>query len=439
MWSWPLIIFIMIIGIYFSFRLGILRFSALKLSMTSILHHEESEGDISVFASLCTALSSTIGTGNIVGIAVAISIGGPGALFWLWISSIFSLAIKYAEGLLSIKYRKIGRDGRVSGGPMYYIELGLKDHPVFAKILAKSFAIFGIIVTLLGTGTFAQSNSIAVALQSSFGIPIVLSAILIGLLTTLITFGGLSRIAAVSEKLVPLMAVFYVGAAILVLLLNISSIPHAFSMIFSGAFSTDSIFGGGIAHIVSVGVRRGIYSHESGLGSSAIASATAQTNSPARQGFVSMSGAIFSIIICTMTSLVLILTCDATGLFSGTCELKGAALTSCAFGHGLGIIHIGKYVVDIGISLFAFTTIIGWNYYGEKCTQYVFGDGWITAFKILYIACVAVGPFIGINTILLIADILTGFMALTNLIGVVKLRKDVIQETSDFWKSHLSL
>jgi AGCS family alanine or glycine:cation symporter len=427
----------MIIGVYFSFKLGVLRFSALKLSMKSILHREESDGDISVFASLCTALSSTIGTGNIVGIAVAISIGGPGSLLWLWVSSVFSLAIKYAEGLLSIKYRKIGKDGRVSGGPMYYIELGMKkSNPVFTKILAKSFAIFGGIVTILGTGTFAQSNSIAISLQSSFGCPIILSAIVIGLFTALITFGGLHRISTVSEKLVPLMAIFYVGSAILVLLLNIKSIPHIFSMILDEAFSSNSIFGGGIAHIVSVGVRRGIYSHESGLGSAAIASATAKTNSPAIQGFVSMAGAIFSVIICSMTGLVLIMTCDATGLFSGSCELKGAALTSYAFGHGLGIVHLGKYVVDIGISLFAFTTIIGWNYYGEKCTQYVFGDGAITAFKILYIACVIAGPFFSINTILLIADIFTGFMALTNLIGIVKLRKVVIEETLSFWRSY---
>jgi AGCS family alanine or glycine:cation symporter len=410
--------------------------------MKSILHTEESDGDISVFASLCTALSSTIGTGNIVGIAVAISIGGPGSLFWLWISSIFSLAIKYAEGLLSIKYRKIGSNGLVTGGPMYYIELGIQNHPVFAKILAKSFAIFGVIVTLLGTGTFAQSNSIAVSLQSSFGIPITLSAVLISLLAAIITFGGLLRIAAVSEKLVPLMAGFYVGAAILVLLFNITSVPHAFYLIINEAFSQGSVLGGGvgvsISHVVSVGVRRGIYSHESGLGSSAIASATAKTNSPARQGFVSMAGAIFSVIICTMTGFVLILTCESTGLFSEACELKGATLTSCAFGYGLGITQLGKYIVDIGISLFAFTTIIGWNYYGEKCIQYVFGDRSIVPFKVLYIACVALGPFFSINSILLVADTLTGLMALTNLIGLVKLRKTVINETQRFWSSSKS-
>jgi AGCS family alanine or glycine:cation symporter len=429
----------MIIGIYLSFKLGILRFSSLRLSMKSILGHEDCDGDISVFASLCTALSSTIGTGNIVGIAVAISIGGPGSLFWLWISSIFTFAIKYAEGLLSIKYRKIGQDGTISGGPMYYIELGMKKNAALAKILAKSFAIFGAIVTLLGTGTFAQSNSISMAFHA-FGVPTIFSAIVIGVLAAIITFGGLRRIAAVSERLVPAMAIFYVGSAILVLLLNISDIPHVFYLILTSAFAPEAVLGCGvgvsISHIVSVGVRRGIFSHESGLGSSAIASATAKTTSPARQGFVSMAGSIFSVIICTMTGLVLILTRDATEIFSNSCGLKGVTLTSCAFGHGIGIPALGEYVVDIGIILFAFTTIIGWNYYGEKCIQYVFGDKAITPFKILYIACVTAGPFFSINTILLIADIFTGIMALTNLVGIINLRDIIIEETRRFWKSH---
>jgi AGCS family alanine or glycine:cation symporter len=430
-WGWPLIAVIMVVGTYLAFTLRIFRFSILKLLFKSITEREDCEGNISVFASLCTALSSTIGTGNIAGISVAIAIGGPGALFWLWISSILSFAIKYAEGLLAIKYRKIDEDGVASGGPMYYIEMGLKK-TIFNKYLASSFAILGTVVTLLGTGTFAQSNSIAMAFES-FGVPIIASTIIITLLVAIITFGGLRVIAAVSEKLVPIMAVFYVGSALLVFIINFQDIPHVFYLIIKGAFSPESLFGGSIGvsitHAVSVGVRRGIYSHESGLGSSAIASATARTTSPARQGLVSMSGAIFSVFICTMTGLVLLLTYKSTGIFDADCKYTGAILTSYAFGHGLGMVELGKYVVGIGIILFAFTTIIGWNYYGEKCIQYVFGDKSIIIFKVLYIMFVAMGPFLKITTIFTLADTLTGFMAITNLMGIIGLRKVVIEET----------
>jgi AGCS family alanine or glycine:cation symporter len=430
----------MCLGTYFAFTLKILKFSFLKMSLKSIFEREDCHGNISVFASLCTALSATLGTGNIAGISVAIAIGGPGALFWLWISAILSFAIKYAEGLLAIKYRKIDENGVASGGPMYYIEIGLTK-TVFNKYLASAFALIGAIVTLLGTGTFAQSNSIAMAFES-FGVPIIFSTILITILTAIITFGGLRIISAVSAKLIPIMAIFYVGSAFLVFIINFQDLPHVFYLIIKGAFCPESIFGGGvgatIAHTVSVGVRRGLYSHESGLGSSAIASATAKTSSPAKQGLVSMSGAIFSVFICTMTGLVLLLTYKTTGMFDADCKYSGAILTSYAFGYGLGIVELGKYVVGTGIILFAFTTIIGWNYYGEKCTQYVFGDRAIITFKILYITFVAMGPFLKITTIFTLADILTGFMVITNVIGIISLRKVVIDETKSFFTKHRS-
>ncbi|MDR3273764.1 MAG: sodium:alanine symporter family protein [Puniceicoccales bacterium] len=429
-WGWPLITFLLAVGFYFSYKLKVLKFSRLKLSVKYILERENGQGDISIFAALCTALSATLGTGSIVGMAVAITVGGPGALFWLWVSSIFSFATKYAEGVLAIKYRQIGTDGSVSGGPMYYIRNGLKN-----TALANAFALFGMITTLIGTGTLVQSNSIVVAF-SSFGIHHSVSTIVLTVIVAAVTIGGLQRIAAVSEKIVPLMTIFYIGAAIIVLLINCSKIPHLFRLILHSAFAPKSILGAGagITTMIaaSVGVSRGIYSHEAGLGSAAIAAAAAKTNSPVKQGFVSMAGALLSVIICTMTALVILVTCGDT-LLTGTQTLEGVRLTSHAFGQGLGIAWIGKYVVNLSLILFAFTTIIGWNYYGEKCTQYIFGDKSVFPYKIIFILFVAIGPFFKINAVFALADIVMGFMAIPNLIGLIGLRKAVIGETEAFF------
>jgi AGCS family alanine or glycine:cation symporter len=435
LWGWPLIGFILITGLYFSIKLGILRFSRLKLAMKYVFEKDEGEGDISVFASLCTALSATVGTGNIVGIAVAVTCGGPGVIFWLWMSSIVSFAIKYSEGVLAIKYRLCGRDRKMCGGPMYYISIGLHSKP-YSQFLAKIFAICGILVALIGIGTLAQSNSIAVALES-FGSSRIVATILIFASVAAVILGGLQRIASVSEKIVPVMTLFYIGASVIVLAMNFMTIPDVFTSIFKGAFSPEAILGGGcgvtVSKLASIGVSRGIFSHESGLGSSAIASATAQTNSPVKQGLVSMAGAMLSVLICTMTGLVLILTCHDTGLFSDACKLEGANLTSQAFDSGLSFVPIGKYIVDLGIILFAFTTIIGWSYYGEKCTQFVFGDNYVIPYKFLFLFFVVLGPFYKINIVFTLADIATGLMAIPNLIGIIGLRKVVISETKTFW------
>ncbi|MDR1034433.1 MAG: amino acid carrier protein [Holosporales bacterium] len=437
LWGWPLIGFILLTGFYFSVKLGVLGFSKIKLAMKYISEKDGGDGDVSVFASLCTALSATVGTGNIVGIAVAITCGGPGIIFWLWISSIVSFAIKYSEGVLAIKYRIYGKDGSMCGGPMYYIAIGLHSKP-YSKFLANTFAICGILVALIGIGTLAQSNSIAVALES-FGASIIIAAIFILTSVAAVVLGGLQRIAAVSEKIVPIMTLFYIGTSIIVLAMNFMSIPDVFVAIFNGAFSPEAILGSGcgitVSKIVSIGVSRGIFSHESGLGSAAIASATAQTNSPVKQGLVSMAGAILSVLVCTMTGLVLILTCHDTGLFTDSCQLEGAHLTSQSFYSGLNFAACGKYIVDLGIILFAFTTIIGWSYYGEKCTQFVFGDKYIIPYKLLFLFFVALGPFYKINIVFTLADIATGLMAIPNLIGLFGLRKIVISETKAFWSN----
>ncbi|MDR0968888.1 MAG: amino acid carrier protein [Holosporaceae bacterium] len=435
-WGAPLIVAILAIGIYFSFNLGILRPSRLKLSVKYALEEGDGHGEISIFASLCAALSGTIGTGNITGIAVAIASGGPGALFWLWLSSIFSFAIKYAEGLLAIKYRSIESNGTISGGPMYYIENGLQNKRL-AKILAKIFSIGGMLVALIGIGTLAQSNSISIAL-GSWGIPTIPAAFAIVVAVAAVVLGGLRRIAAVSEKIVPIMTIFYVGAAVVALIINYSAIPNAFRLIFTGAFSPESILGGGlgatVAQVASIGVRRGIFSHESGLGSSAIAGATAKVDSSVKQGFASILGAALSVIICTMTGIVLIVAASQTGLFTSAPILEGARLTSYSFGCCLGNFALGKYAVEISMALFAFTTIIAWNYYGKKCARYVFGDKAIAPYNFLFLFFVAIGPFFRVNAIFDLADIAIGIMAIANLIGLVMLRKVAIAETKAFFR-----
>jgi AGCS family alanine or glycine:cation symporter len=393
----------------------------------------ESIGDISNFASLCTALSATLGTGNIVGIAMAVAAGGPGAIFWMWVTSFFLIAIKYAEGLLAIKYRRIGENGEISGGPMYYIEATMRS-----KFLAKLFAFFGIGVAFCGIGTFAQTNSI-VAAAKSFGVSIYYAAPFVGILVAMITLGGLKRIAIVSEKIVPFMSIFYIGAALVVLVTKAHNIPSALHMIFVGAFSPESIFGGSVGitamNAIQMGASRGMFSHESGLGSAAIAAAAAKAKSPAEQGLVSMMGAVFSLIVCTMTGLVLMVTFNETNIFNPQYAPEGTLLTSYAFGAGLGGgAELGAYVVNFGILFFAFTTILGWNYYGEKCIQYLFGSRVIMPYKICFIILVVIGPFLKIDTIFILADIVVGLMAIPNLIGVMLLRNVVIQETKSFFE-----
>jgi len=434
-WVWiPLIVLIMTTGIYFTIKLKILNVSILKLGAKYVFEKEgrsgDKLGDISSFAALCTVLSATLGTGNIVGIAVAVTIGGPGVIFWLWVSSLLCFSIKYAEGLLAIKYRTIGSDGKISGGPMYYIENGFKN-----RALAKAYSLFGVLVAVLGIGTLAQSNSIVKAV-GSFGVPANIATMVISLVVIAVTIGGIQRIARISEMVVPAMTFFYISSAIIVLVMKIDMLPHAFYMIFQGAFSPESILGSGagatVAGVLHLGISRGIYSHESGLGSAAIASAAAKIDLPAKQGIISMMGAFLTVIVCTMTGLVLIITHNDTALFSAAREIDGTLLTSCAFGIGLGIQEIGRHIVNLSIIFFAFTTIIGWNYYGEKCIQYLLNDKFIIPYKIVFVFFVAVGPFLKIDTIFVIADIVIGLMTVPNIIGIIGLKKEIFRETEDF-------
>lgn len=436
-WGPPLLILLMGTGIYLTIRLKLLQVFRLPLALKYVFgkdeeaNNDEAEGDVTSFQALCTALSATIGTGNIVGVATAITAGGPGAMFWMWLAAFFGMATKYAEGLLAIKYREVDANGQMAGGPMYYIQNGLG-----LKWLAKLFAFFGIGVALLGIGTFGQVNSIAAAAKS-FNVPLVVTAVIITVLVAMVTMGGLQRISKVSELVVPFMAAAYILGALIVLIINFKAIPGAISLIISSAFNPKSALGGtlGITIVMAMrnGVARGIFSNESGLGSAPIAAAAAKTKSAARQGLITMTGTFFdTIIVCTMTGIVIVLTGTWSQGMSG--EIAGADLTTAAFQAGLPIAIIGKYIVNIGLIFFAFTTIIGWNYYGERCTEYLFGVKAILPYRIIYIVLVAIGPFLPLELIFIIADIVNGCMAFPNLVGLIGLRKVVIEETELFFK-----
>ena len=433
-WGPPLLILLVGTGVYLTLRLRLLQIFKLPLALKYVFGKDEeendegAEGDVSSFGALCTALSATIGTGNIVGVATAVKAGGPGALFWMWIAAFFGMATKYAEGVLAIKYRKVDENGNMAGGPMYYIQNGLG-----LKWLAKIFAVLGIGVAFFGIGTFGQVKSISDAASITFKVPLILTAVIVTVLVALVTLGGIKRISRVSEKVVPFMAGIYILGAVLVLICNYSAIPEALSIIIRSAFNPQAALGGAAGITVQIalqrGVGRGVFSNEAGLGSAPIAAAAAKTKSPVRQGLISMTGTFFdTIVICTMTGLAIVL----TGAYSS--PLEGAALTTAAFEAGLPFAVIGKYIVNIGLIFFAFTTILGWNYYGERCAEYLLGVKSILPYRIIFIALVAVGPFLSLDLIFIIADIVNGMMAFPNLIGLIGLRKVVIKETEDYFQ-----
>ena len=429
-WGIPLICLLLGTGIYFTYKLKLLQLTKLKLAFSCIFKKQDNnEGDVSSFQALCTALSSTIGTGNIVGVATAIVSGGPGALFWMWVSAFFGMATKYAEGLLAIRYRVKDENNQMAGGPMYYLERGFGS-----KWLAKIFAFFGIAVALLGIGTFTQVKSISDAMQLSFNVPPIITALLLTIAVAFITIGGI--IANVAEKIIPLMCLLYIGGVVVILITHLNVIPQVIVLIIESAFNPQAALGGGLGITMTMamqkGISRGIFSNESGLGSAPIAAAAAKTDSCVEQGLVSMTGTfIDTVVICTMTGIAILLT------NSHTSGLEGAAMTSQAFSKGLFIPVIGKYIVNIGLIFFAFTTIIGWNYYGERCMYYLKGLKAIPYYKFVFIVFIAIGPFMSLEFIFILADIVNGCMAIPNLIGLIGLRKEVIMETKIYFKKHL--
>lgn len=427
-WGPPLLALLVGTGIYFTFRLGLLQFRHLPTALKMVFTKDKSgHGDVSSFAALCTALSATIGTGNIVGVATAIKLGGPGALFWMWLAALFGMATKYAECLLAVKYRKVDSKGEMVGGPMYYLQYG-----VGSRILAVLFAVFALGVACFGIGTFPQVNAILDATEISFGASRELSAVVLTLLVAVVTLGGIQSIAKVAGKVVPTMAVMYIVACMSVLLSNADQLLDAVSLVITSAFTntaaTGGFLGASIMLAIQSGIARGVFSNESGLGSAPMAAAAAKTDSCVKQGLISMTGTFFdTIIICTMTGLALIL----TGAWQT--DLSGAAMTTHAFAVGLNADTIGPMLVSVGLIFFAFTTILGWNYYGERCVVFLFGTKAVLPYKVIFIALVASGAFLKLDVIWLLADIVNGLMAVPNLIGLILLRQVVIEETKQFF------
>ena len=421
-WGIPLIVLILATGLFLTARLHFLQITKLPHAIKHLIANEKSgeDGEVSSFAALCTALSATIGTGNIVGVATAIVAGGPGALFWMWIAALVGTATKYSECLLAVKYRVVAEDGHIIGGPFYYIENGMGKS---WKWLAKIFAFMGVCVGLFGIGTFTQINGITSAVHNFFDAnnahtvqlfgmdyswSVVISGILLTICVALVVIGGLKRISTVAQVIVPFMAVTYVVACLLVLIFNVTAIPSAIVTIVQSAFGMRAVAGGALGAVIMAmqkGIARGIFSNEAGIGSAPIAAAAAQNDSPAKQGLISMLGTIIdTLIICTMTGLTIVIT-----------DSWNVGLMVC-------------------LVFFAFTTILGWDYYSERCLEYLIGQKpkAIKVYRWIYIACVFIGPYMTVKAVWTIADIFNGLMAIPNLIALLALNGVVVAETKKY-------
>ncbi len=454
-WGWVLIILILAVGIYLTVRTRFVQVRHLGLALKYVVKNEEDgAGEVSAFGALCTALSATIGTGNIVGVATAIVAGGPGALFWMLLAAIFGMATKYAEGLLAVKYRVETSPGHFLGGPFYYIERGLGKK---WKPLAKLFAVFGALAGLLGIGTMVQVNGIYEAAQNLFDsekqgvlltlgsgetpfLEITWTTVIVSAVVTffaaLVIIGGIKRIAKVSEFVVPFMAGTYVLFSLIILINNYSMIPAALSLIVRSAFNVSALAGAVsgllLKTVIQKGVGRGIFSNEAGLGSAPIAAASAKTKEPVRQGLVTMTGTfIDTIIVCTITGLTIIV----TGAWNTGADIDGAKVTTYAWQHGLPFHpNVSAFILMLCLAFFAFTTILGWNFYGERCLEYLTGSKKaITVYRYLYIAAVFLGSYLTLDAVWGIANIFNGLMVFPNLIALFLLGGVVSKETKDYF------
>ena len=447
-WGVPLIVLILSCGIILTIKTKFLPIRKLGKGFKYMIHDDDSgSGDVSSFAALCTALSATVGTGNIVGVATAVSTGGAGALFWMELAALFGMATKYAEGLLAIKYRTVDKNGSILGGPFYYIENGMGTK---WRWLAKLFAFFGVFAGIMGIGTFTQINGITSAVKGFFdpasenvvsllgrdySVCVIIAGIIITILAALVLIGGLKRISAFAQVVVPAMIILYIGCCLLILITHITSIPAAIVEIFESAFGIRPVVGGiaGISIVVlsaQKGIARGIFSNEAGLGSAPIAASAAKTNEPVRQGLVSMIGTfIDTIIVCTMTGLSIVIS------GSHSKGLEGVDITVDAFANGLPFPReAASFILMICLSVFAFTTILGWNYYSERCLTYLLGHhkGIQAAYRWIYIAAIFIGPYLTVEAVWDIADIFNGLMALPNIAALLVLSGTVKRETEDY-------
>ena len=455
-WGVPLMVLILAGGLLLTVRLGLLQVRKLPLALKWMIKNEEeaegARGEISSFAALCTALSATIGTGNIVGVATAVGAGGPGALFWMIVAAFFGMATKYSEGLLAVKYRVVAEDGHSLGGPFYYIERGMGAK---WKWLAKLFAFFGVCVGLFGIGTFSQVNGIASAVNGFFDpnnqnnvkiLPflgeyswsVVIASLILAFCVAAVLIGGVKRIASVSQIIVPFMAIIYVVFVIILVICNITEVPAAIVTIVKAAFNPRAVTGGVVGSMIVAmqkGVARGIFSNEAGLGSAPIAAAAAQTKEPVRQGLVSMTGTfIDTIVICTLTGLSIVL----TGAWQVE-GLEGVQVTTYAFQNGLPFpAEVSSFILMLCLVFFAFTTILGWDYYSERCLEYLSGGNMkhVKVYRWIYILAVFIGPYMTVSAVWTIADIFNGLMAIPNMIALFALSGVVVKETKDFFQRH---
>ena len=428
-WGPPLLVLLVGTGILLTFRLKLLQVFKLPQALGLIFSAKnDGSGDVNSFKALCTALAATVGTGNIVGVATAIKAGGPGALFWMWMAAFFGMATKYSECLLAVKYRTVDANGNISGGPMYYIENGFGKK---YKPLAVMFAVFGVLCAYFGIGTFAQVNSIVEITQISAGIPVVYTGIALTVVVAAVTIGGLKSIATVAAKVVPAMALLYFLTTVGIMIVFADQVPAAIATVLNSAFTPTAAQGGFLGATVMLamrsGVARGVFSNESGLGSAPIVAAAAKTKWAAEQGLISMTGTfIDTIIICTLTGLSLVV----SGVWCG--PLNGAAMTESAF--TMAFPAFGSMLLLVGLVLFAFTTILGWNYYGERCVEYLMGVKAILPYRIIFICLIACGPFLKLEEIWVLADIVNGLMAIPNLIALIALSGVVVAETKAYQK-----
>ncbi|MDQ0206195.1 alanine/glycine:cation symporter family protein [Alkalicoccobacillus murimartini] len=424
-WGPATLLLIVGTGILLTVRLGFLQIFqlpyALKLVFTKSDKNKDEEGDISHFQSLMTAMAATLGIGNMAGVASAVLLGGIGAIFWMWAAAFFGMATKYAEAILAVKYRVVNEKGEISGGPMYYIEKGLGW-----KWLAVLFALFGFLASF-GIGNMTQVNTVAGALNSTFGVTPWVTGIVLAVLTGLVLLGGIKSIGKFASVIVPFMAIFYLLGGLIIIVMNFTLVPEAFAMIFKAAFSGEAAAGGAIGTAIRYGVARGVFSNEAGLGSAPIAAAAAKTDYPGRQALVSMTGTFLdTMIVCTITGLVIVMSIMQFGLGDADQDvLTGAAFESFLPGYG-------SLIVTIGIIFFAYTTVLGWSYYGEKCFGYLFGDRNAYIYRSIYVIVVFIGAVAHLEIVWNIADIFNALMAIPNLIGLLFLSGVVVSETRKF-------
>ena len=464
-WGIPTIVLILATGLILTIRARGLQFTKLGRAFKSIFKENEGHGELSGFSALCTALSATIGTGNIVGVATAIAAGGPGALFWMWIAAILGTATKFAECMLAIKYREVKEDGHVLGGPFYTIEKGMGNK---WKWLAVLFAVFGVLAGLLGIGTMTQINGITSAVNMAFDPhseniaftigetaytwATVIGGIVVTLCAALVILGGLKRISKVAEKIVPAMAIIYIFLGLSVIIMNATRIPAAFALIFKSAFGFNAFAGGAIGWTfkqitdsMQKGIARGIFSNEAGLGSAPIAAAPVQTNEPVEQGLVNMTGTVIdTLIVCTMTGLAIVLALANPDFFARYQEhgWKGVELTANALSFNLGGDGVSvQFLLMLCLAFFAFTTILGWDYYSEKCLEYITNGrmNLVFVYRLIYIAAIAIGPYFTVNAVFTIADITNGLMAIPNCISLIVLSGIVAKETKTYFNKYPTL